>query len=348
MESYTKYTPSSKVKAFEFVSMDSTSSQDESMDHQISCEFIPSIEFDMSVEDDSESSLLRQREIIYEKSNGHLYTELLGKRFKESPSDILNLCETRSACSYSLIEFETSSLMSDVPAQLELKDDELKPNSSDRPIINLLIAMCEDNCLKVEKDDMMFEESDKLFISNILYIKNRSKVDHKLDQSAFIQSVNEGLSSHEKEKRRDDRMRFVYKRAIKLMFENRTEYKIHLRKQKMEIFGEEFMRYYFDSDDVENHDVIDTSFASKKKLSKIFKKSPIFKADFESALEEIKQNYSTYRSQTYYNMLAELEEKDHKSPPTLETLQKKFKRLPWTDSDIEKSIQLVSSVMKKL
>mgnify|MGYP007115116546 CR=1 FL=1 len=83
-------------------------------------------------------------------------------------------------------------------------------------IIKLVMRMGEENLLRLTNFNGEFGRVEKLFISNLIYIKRGVGIDITLETEIFVDNVNKELKKA-KEKRKDDRLRFIYKRAIKLM-----------------------------------------------------------------------------------------------------------------------------------
>lgn len=128
-----------------------------------------------------------------------------------------------------------------------------------------------------------------------------SNIDCRLENEQFVAAVNRELSKT-KERRKDDRLRFIYKRAIKIMLTNSTEYQQN-KSCRMENYASHFIKHYFGSQHgVE--DVLNTSYASCKKLKHYFVKSQAFQEDFvKVALDQIVKEYSANSKDTYTKML---------------------------------------------
>lgn len=214
-----------------------------------------------------------------------------------------------------------------------------KPNRTS--LAELAMCMLESNRLNTASYGEL-QLYEKLYIANILYIKNRCKIDPKLDNEEFVHIVNLNLGEA-KEKRNDDRLRFIYKRAIKHLLSKTSEYmanKLH----KKDNFKGPLVEFYFPNNPEVTEDLMDTSFASRKKLLKFFKMSSIFKHDFlEFATTEIKNHYFKYTKETFEGMNKHLTIRYSKKDCELsvDILLKTYKRLPWRSEDVQSTIDQI-------
>lgn len=211
-------------------------------------------------------------------------------------------------------------------------------------IVDLAIDMIENHKLVVSAYGEL-DNIDKLYLANIVCIKNRLKIGLELSTAEFVETINSNLGGL-KEKRNDDRLRFIYKRAIKYLLGQRSEYtanKLH----RMDDFKEPLVSYYFPKNPEVMKDLMDTSFASKKKILKLFGLSTSFKQDFlQFAREEIRPIYLNYTKETYKSMLKLLNLRTSKKDgnSSAEVLLKTFKRLPWRINDIETTIDQITTL----
>ena len=212
-----------------------------------------------------------------------------------------------------------------------------------RDIACLAMEMIENNKLVVSRYGEL-SEFDRRYLANVIYIRNKAHIDTSLSNQEFVKLINSNLGQI-KEKRNDDRLRFIYKRAIKYLLAKTSNYtanKLH----KMDNFKDRLIAYYFpdlvDNKLVEN-DLMDTSFASKKKLLKLFRLSSSFKYDFLNfAKFQIQDIYKKYTTETYQSMYKHLRLKHIKTESReleIDTLFKNFKRLPWRFSDIQSTVE---------
>ena len=213
-------------------------------------------------------------------------------------------------------------------------------------IEQVAMRMVEHNELKLSSYKEQFGDFDKLLLSNILFILKKVHIDSSLQKSDFVEKANQVLAGNKSEKRKDDQLRFVYKRAIKVMLTKSTGYKPHSG-EKMQEFEGKFMKHYFEGQDLVGEEVMDTSYASKKKLQKLFQSSPKFREDFIWSLKEIESDYSADRNKRYSSMvelLKEHEQKEQKDKHKI--LQKTCKRIPWSDIDLKKALEMVENLLK--
>lgn len=225
--------------------------------------------------------------------------------------------------------------------------DDIQPPVKDEKLtlVDLAIRMVEEHHLKVQ-DFGPLSSLDRLFLSNIMYIKNNKAISPDLETEEFVAEVNRQLTSL-KEKRNDDRLRFIYKRAIKHLLSQCSAYtanKLH----RMQDFESALVEKYFPGHPELAKELMDTSFASKKKLQRLFGLSPVFKVDFLSfARGHIRKYYGRYTQETYSNMFKQLQvQLARKETVVPESLFKNFKRLPWRASDVQSTVEQICSIIK--
>lgn len=216
-------------------------------------------------------------------------------------------------------------------------------NAVNRSLIQVAIRTIEENVLKISDYLGEFGQFERLFIANILQIKLGSTADWTGNNEDFVNEVNALLNNH-REKRKDDCLRFVYKRAIKFLLARCTGYKAN-KSHKMEDFSDRFISYYFGSKDEANSDILDTSYASRKKIKKYCQLSQSFKTDFfEVALEQILMDYDSYKKDHYAKMFAFFTIEIQWGTSNEKILFSKFKRLPWRKADLQMSVNLVQDL----
>lgn len=210
-------------------------------------------------------------------------------------------------------------------------------------IIDVAIRMSEENVLRISDFTGEFDIFEKVFISNLLLIKKGKSVDWDMPSDQFVKESNKLLSLN-RERRKDDRLRFIYKRAIKFLLAKCTEYQSN-KSFRMEDFAEQFIKHYFGKKNNINQDVLDTSYASCKKLKLYFTHSQNFKRDFiEQALDQILSEYTAYTADQYYKMFCLLKSQIDQSKPSDKILFSRFKRIPWSASDILMSAHLIKEL----
>ena len=190
------------------------------------------------------------------------------------------------------------------------------------------MRMQESNCLKIGGFPFAFGHLERLFVANVLHIKMDCHVDCRLDNESFVAAVNRELGKT-KERRKDDRLRFIYKRAIKIMLAKATQYQQN-KSCRMENYAANFIKHYF-KDQAGVEDVLNTSYASCKKLKHYFVKSPAFQRDFvDHALDQIVKEYSANSLDAYSKMLDTLVKQKHQTITSATILKRRYKRLPWS------------------
>lgn len=304
----------------------------------------------------------------------------LKKRCPESsfPKDFLQYKATTASHSEALDNHNVKE--EDLMSLDDSEDCTSAPHMSEDAMVlsQLAIRLVEENRLSVNRSKVELGDFEKLLISNLVYIINKSRVSTSLERDEFAKAVNSALCRRG-QKRKDAQLRFVYKRAIKILMSKVTGY-IANKTYHMETFAEDFVRYYFPAlpkteDECSagsKEEVMDTSFASKKKILRLFALSPLFKKDFlEYALPELRSRYAKYISATYYKMIKYLKAASGSSPgktqvslnkpvktaarpeggqerkgEKVDILFKRFKRVPWSEAELEESIQMVRNIVR--
>jgi len=204
-------------------------------------------------------------------------------------------------------------------------------------IVDVAIRMIEECKLSIVEYGFL-TSSDKLFLANIVYIQNGIVLDTTLSSDDFSMQVNTALTVI-KGKRNDDRLRFVYKRCIKFMLSQCSSYtanKLH----KMENYGDSLIKKYFSDNESIGKEAMDTSFASKKKLTKLFHTSLAFKQDFMAYSRTVlKKYYAKYTEDLYNTMYKEIMSMINRGlDVTPTTLSNNYKRLPWRATDVQSTV----------
>lgn len=298
---------------------------------------------------------------------GHMLSRSESQKFSEDLPPVVSLSRTESVCSilpfkvhltkrepdreirelFCSASQQDDSLGHDCDAKSSSTAEELTPSKDGKlTLVDLAIRMIEEHKLKVS-DFGPLTGLDRMFLSNIIYIKNNTAVDPELETSEFVTAVNSQLVLL-KEKRNDDRLRFIYKRAIKHLLSQCSSYTAN-KLNRMQDFEQALVQRYFPESPELAKELMDTSFASKKKLQKLFGTSPQFKSDFLGfAKTHIRKYYLKYTQETYSNMFKQLQSmtsrKDGVNP---ESLFKSFKRLPWRAADVESTVEQICNIVKE-
>ena len=216
-------------------------------------------------------------------------------------------------------------------SSLEYEEDKSK-------CICRFINMINENKLTLVHTSAILSEFERLFASNLIYIRSQKRVDYTMDTAKFVEHVN-AILSDKGCRRNDDQLRFIYKRAIKSLMEKRTDYNRN-SKIGMTAYEKDFVNAYFPNNPEVTNILTDTTFASKKKLQQLFRLSPGFQEDFmEFVTCQILTEYTRHTWKMYgmfyeklKKMLRDNSEKNEKM------LHKEFKRLPWGAMDITATI----------
>lgn len=209
-------------------------------------------------------------------------------------------------------------------------------------IIQRVITMIEDSRLVLLESSLAsFGLIERLFVANVVYLRSGVQLPTSQTAEEFVQGVNEALQTN-KGKRKDDRLRFIYKRGVKVLLARVSNYQAN-KTHRMEDYSDQFMRHYFASCPSLTSEALNTSFASSKKLTKLFRASPLFKQDFIShALNDTVDYYSKYSLGMYVKMHEYfLKQVVGSGNCSHDCLQLKFKRIPWSSKDLKLAIDLI-------
>lgn len=222
-------------------------------------------------------------------------------------------------------------------------------SGSNLSLLLLAMSILEKNQLISNFHSEILGHYEKMFISNILYIKHGEDIDACIENKQFEEVVNSVLTSRDRIKRRrkDDELRFVYKRVVKKMIASNTPYRQHCG-MKMEDHLDPFMKHYFEGSSIKGLEAINTTFASKKKLRKMFGLSSVFKEEFKSSLLSLREEYKEYRSKVYRNMNSYLSDLYSKGKANNRSLYHIYKRIPWTDAEVFEAISLMTDIVKDM
>ena len=268
----------------------------------------------------------------------HLFTiEPTYERQNSAPLPEFAMCEDLHTA---------STTADDITVKIEHQPANPPSISGKEPLelIHVAIRMVNDQNLSISDYKSFLEPLEKMFLSNILYLKNGAKVTHELDTVEFVAKVNQSLGDS-KTKRNDDRLRFVYKRAIKWLLQKCSGYEAN-KLHKMRDYEELLTKQYFPHNLTIREELMDTSFASKKKLQKLFKLSPQFKEDFIWFTQyQMESFYTKYTQETYAAMLKILSAKFVKGETVAhDYLFNHYKRLPWRAADVTSTVRQICTL----
>lgn len=226
----------------------------------------------------------------------------------------------------------------------------LSKAAKEADIITTAYSMIE-NCkldIKPLKGKLSFE--DKVYISNILNVLlPKVYINPDLPDDKYVTEINENLKdSQPEEKRNDDKMRWVFKRAIRYFLCTYTDYepnKLHRREDNMDTLTARF----FPKNKEMEKELLNSSFASKKKLTKMFELSPIFKKEFlEFTNVKLTELYKTEVIEHFEKMRTLVNEILENEPNAWKSgfLKNHHKRLYWRNEDVVKTIEQINKLVK--
>jgi hypothetical protein len=272
----------------------------------------------------------------------HLFT--MGEQFERqtsAPIPEFSMCDEVQHTASTTVEDMTIVIHNQIQKPILIPITE--PTESTE-LIHVAIRMVNEQNLAIIDYKQDLEPLEKMFLSNILYLKNGAKVTHELDTPEFLTKVNECLGDS-KTKRNDDRLRFVYKRAIKWLLQKCSGYEAN-KLHRMQDYEVNLVNFYFEKYPDIRTELMDTSFASKKKLQKLFKLSPQFKDDFIWFTQyQMESFYTKYTQETYATMLKILSARYVKGEIVPQDfLYKHYKRLPWRAADVTSTVRQISTL----
>jgi hypothetical protein len=215
-------------------------------------------------------------------------------------------------------------------------------------VVEIAYHMIENNKLAVKHSDSVSFE-DKVYLSNIVNIRNPVLlVDPTLEIGRFVQEVNKNLGEPQ-DKRNDDRLRWIFKRAIKFFLCHYTKYRPNKLFRREDYMPTLTKRYFPKNPEMED-DMLNSTFASKKKLMKMFSYSPLFKKDFmEFANNRIESLFHEESMKHYAEMHREVIETINKDATAYKKgfLKATNKRLDWRSSDVKHTIGQVNRLFRR-
>jgi hypothetical protein len=212
-------------------------------------------------------------------------------------------------------------------------------------LVDVAIRMVEEAKLMIaDFGEISLEE--KTFLASLIFIRTGVEVDPGLESLKFVEAVNASLTSL-KDKRNDDRLRFIYKRGIKWLLSRTTDYvanKLH----KMHNYEQSFIEAYFPHNLDVSKSVMDTSFASRKKFQQLFDLSAKFKQDFlDFANSCLLADYKNSTHLTYSNMFKDFKKMASKGGSVdVKQLKTLYKRLPWKAADVKSTVDQLNRVVR--
>lgn len=223
------------------------------------------------------------------------------------------------------------------------KDDSLRTRAS-----HLAYGMIETNRLDLKSyGDLTLEE--KTFLSNIVNIRHPDVViDPDQDLDSFVDQINSKLGQPQT-KRNDDRLRWIFKRFIRHTLCKMTPYKpskLHRREDYMATLT----NYYFPLNPELEEDLLNSTFASKKKLRKLFCLSPLFKNEFfsfvNSQIETLHETESIGHFESIFDYMIETL-KTNPEVTKIGFVRERFKRLDWRKVDVQDTVRQINGLVKK-
>lgn len=223
-----------------------------------------------------------------------------------------------------------------------------KMEESQLDLAELSFRMLEQNKLDY-RDAMLLDFEDKVFISNILNIRHNSIfVNPNLPLDHFVHELNQHLGQPS-DKRNDDRLRWVFKKAIKQMLMDHSDYRPNKLFKRENYIQSLTQRYFPQKPDMETY-LLDSTFASKKKLKKMFLESPLFKEEF---LDFVNNRVADIHHKESVQVFSEMHRylKEHLAlyphAAARPFLKDRFKRLGWRESDVNNTIVQINKLFKK-
>ncbi len=232
-------------------------------------------------------------------------------------------------------------------ADCEVKSHSTAAESRDSKstLVDVAIRMVEEGRLSIA-DFGAITHDEKTFLASLVFIRTGIEVEPSLECLMFVEAVNSSLSSL-KDKRNDDRLRFIYKRGIKWLLSRTTDYvanKLH----KMHDYEQTFIEAYFPDNLDVSKSVMDTSFASRKKFQQLFDLSSKFKQDFLTFANTcLLADYKDSTHSTYANMLKDFKKLASKGAGVnIKHLKSLYKRLPWKAADVKSTVDQLNRVVR--
>ena len=182
-------------------------------------------------------------------------------------------------------------------------------------------------------------------------IDNSSVIDHKLPEEDLLKEVNDRLDLLNKQhKRKDDRLRWFYKRFIRFLLLKHTGYRPTKQYRACE-FNSTIVNIFFKSAARIPENICNTTFASKKRLLTMFRNSPEFTQAAASFIENDLMKDHLEESNYLFNRLFKVFHDHYHDGIALVHLAKRFYpeeylRLPWRTGEVVETIKLLQTILK--
>ena len=189
--------------------------------------------------------------------------------------------------------------------------------------------------------------TDKVYFSNLVNLRHKDKfVDSSLDRHDFIEAIKINMG-YPTERRCDEELRWIFKRVLKIMLRKYTVYQ-PIKNYRRDIYIGEITQMFFPNNVVIARELFNSTFASRKKVKRLFDESERFKDEFlwyvNNMLEDEYYSELTRKYDHLFNMVCIGLEKN--SEAKHETILRKFrKRLDWTVADVTDAKNLINEMV---
>lgn len=226
--------------------------------------------------------------------------------------------------------------------EVEQTDRErIKPRMSESCSIAPALAyrMLHNNKLEVPLN-ISLSLKDKLYLANIVSVRNPdADILPQLETDSFIEAVNEQMCSSPN-RRNDDKLRWLFKRTLRYFLCKYTNY-LPNRSCKREIFMPILLKRFFPNNPEFESELLNSTFASKRKLRRIFSISPLFKQELIDYVEnDLEIQCDRELKKRFVDLYQIIETFLDQNPDVLSTkifIQLK-KRIDWNRNDVKEAI----------
>lgn len=235
------------------------------------------------------------------------------------------------------------------PSPISVDSPESEPVNKD--IIGVVRDMIEHAKLPSQQF-LNLSDKDKCFIFCVISIFDNEtflKLDMPPDQ--LITTINEKLQTHvTQHKRKDDRLRWFYKRFIRFLLRKHTEYR-PTKQYKAQDFNSIIAEIYFGSEEKPPENLCNTTFASKKRLLTLFRTSKLFAQAAAAFIRNELMDEHHNETNTLYIRMYKIFEQGYYPNVEIKSLMTKFSkdeylRLPWRNCEVVETVKFLHSILR--
>ena len=195
-------------------------------------------------------------------------------------------------------------------------------------------------------------KKDKYFVYCVLSIIDDSQlINPELPLDDVLTSINERLFQlNNLNKRKDDRLRWFYKRFIRFLLIKHTDYK-PTKQYRGQDYNQIISEIYFGREGKAPADICNTTYASKKRLLTLFQASKLFAQAAAAFIRNELMGEHLTESSYLYGRIHKIFDANYTPQADLHSLTRRFSneeylRLPWRNWEVVETVKLLHSILR--